>query len=44
MFIERDNHGARRQTDASTCNEVDVHILVTGDFEDLIAERVAPDA
>src|SRR6202011_3345610 len=44
MFIERDDHCARRQTDASTRNELDVHPFVTGHFQDLVAEWVAPDA
>jgi hypothetical protein len=44
LFIERDNYRACRQTDASTRNKLDVHPFVSGHFEDLVAERVAPDA
>ena len=44
MFIQRDEHGAGRQTDPSARDEFDIHPFVTGHFQNLVAERVAPDA
>ena len=44
MFIQGDEHGAGRQTDASARDEFDIHPFVTGHFENLVPERIAPNA
>jgi len=44
MFVQGDENGAGRQTDASARDEFDIHPFVTGHFQNLIAKRIAPNA
>ena len=44
MFVQGDEHGAGRQTDASAGDEFDIHPFVTGHFQNLVPEWIAPNA
>src|SRR5467141_1433703 len=44
MFVQRDKHGAGRQTDASARDELNIHPFVTGHFQNLVPKRIAPNA